>query len=501
MPRIRRRPRTWLTTIAVVVVAALSLPALATAQASPASAPTSPASAQTSHASAHRSASAQAGTLIGLVTAPAATGAPASLPVADLLVTATGPAGIRYTTTTAANGWYDLEQLPPGSYALTVSAPAPATATATASASVTGGRVATANAHLGAPVATITGAVTGAHGGPLVGTPITLSAPGGDDCSTSPACGTDTTSGHGGRYTVSVPPGTYTVQTVDAGQPSAAQTVVAQAGAVIHAPIGLPAPPVPAGTKSHRSARDLRRLNAERAADGLPAGLTLAPRWAAECAAHDDYERANGVLTSAENPDSPGASVGGAWAGLNSDLAEGRWTQTANPWENAPIHLLALLAPSLSVVGIDDSDGYQCAPTYPGLVRAPTSTDRISTYPADGAKQVVPSERARESPFVPGQFVGIPSGRTAGRELFVYLNLAHQTGQAPLQVLSAKLTAHGRPVALRWVDSQTATVGRYLPGAILIPVKPLRPRTRYTASVSVQDRSATLSHRWSFTTR
>jgi hypothetical protein len=482
MSRIRRRPRSWLTTFAAVVVTAVSLPALATART-----PRTPA--------------AQAGALIGLVTAPASTGAPATLPVADVLVAATGPAGIRYTTTTGANGWYDLEQLPPGIYALTVSEPAPAADAATANASVHPGGVATADAQLSVPVATITGAVSGAHGNPLAGMPVTLSSPDGSDCSSSPACGTATSSGQNGRYTVYVPAGTYTLQTSDAGQSTAARTVVAQAGAAISASIGLAAPPVPAGTTAHQSARDLRRLNAERAADGLPAGLTLAPRWSAECAAHDDYERDNGVLTSTENPDSPGASVGGAWAGLNSDLAEGRWTPTANPWENAPIHLLALLAPSLLVVGIDDSDGYQCITTYPGLVRAPTTTDRISTYPAAGAEHVAPSEQAREAPFVPGQFVGIPSGRTAGRELFVYLNLAHQTGQAPVQVLSAKLTAGGRPVALRWVDSQTPTVGRYLPGAILIPVKPLRPRTRYTASVSVQDRSATLARRWSFTTR
>jgi hypothetical protein len=494
MHGIRRPPGAWLATIAAVMVAALSLPALASALASRASAG--------GHSrAANRSPTAQAGALIGLVTAPAATGAPATLPVADLLVTATSPAGIRYTTTTGANGWYDLEQLPPGTYALTVSEPAPATSTATATAAVRAGAVVTADAQLDGPVATITGVVTGAHGGRLAGMPVTLSSPAGTDCSTSPACGTHTTSAQNGRYTLSVPAGTYTLQTSDAGQPTSARTVSAQAGAVIRASITLPAPPVPAATQAHQSARDLRRLNAERAADGLPAGLTLAPRWSVECAAHDDYERAGGVLTSTENPDSPGASVGGAWAGLNSDLAEGRWTPTANPWENAPIHLLALLAPSLSVVGIDDSDGYQCVTTYPGLVRAPASADRISTYPAAGAEHVAPSERARESPFVPGQFVGIPSGRTAGRELFVYLNLAHQTGQAPVQVVSAKLTAHGRPVALRWVDSQTATVGRYLPGAILIPVKPLRPRTRYTASVSVQDRSATLSHRWRFTTR
>ena len=135
------------------------------------------------------------------------------------------------------------------------------------------------------------------------------------------------------------------------------------------------------------------------------------------------------------------------------------------------------------------------------MLRPAVTEDTIFTYPGNRTHGVPTSENADETPFVPGQFVGIPSGRTAGRELFVYLNLAHQTGQAPVQVLSATLTAHGRAVALRWVDSQTPTVGRYLPGAILIPVRPLRPRTRYTASVSVQDRSATLSRRWSFTTR
>jgi hypothetical protein len=499
MRRIHRGPRAWLTTIAAVVVAVLALPALAPARTSRAAAGGSLAAGGSSVT--------QSGALIGVVTAPAATGAPATLPVADLLVTATGPAGIRYTTATGANGWYDLEQLPPGSYALTISEPVPATAPvpangiATAGAAVRAGGVTTADAQLGAPVATIIGAVTGAHGGRLPGMPITLGSPDGVDCPSTPACGTETNSGQNGRYTVYVPAGTYTLQTSDAGQPTAARTVVAPAGAVIRATIALAALPVPADTTARRSARDLRRLNAERAADGLPAGLTLAARWSTECAAHDEYERVDGVLTSSENPDSPGASVGGSWAGLSSDLAEGRWTATANPWENAPIHLLALLAPSLSVVGIDDSNGYQCVTTYPGLVRAPTNNDRISTYPAAGAEQIAPSEHARESPFVPGQFVGIPNGRTTGRELFVYLNLAHQTGQAPVHVLSAKLAAGGRPVLLRWVDSQTPTVGRYLPGAILIPVKPLRPRTRYTASVSVQDRSATLTRRWSFTTR
>jgi hypothetical protein len=297
-----------------------------------------------------------------------------------------------------------------------------------------------------------------------------------------------------------IPAGTYSLSASDAGVATAAQTVTARTGATIHVAVALPAAPVPADTAPAHAARDLRRLDAERVADRLPAGLTLSRRWSAECAAHDAYQRLNGVLSPTENPASAGASIGGAWAGLNSDLAEGEWTGTASPWEDAPIHLLALLAPSLKVVGIDDDGGYQCVTTYPGMVRPPGSTDRVFTYPAAGARGVEPSEVARESPFVPGQFVGLPTGRATGRELFVYLDLAHQLGQAPVHVFAARLVTAGHRVALRTVDAETPTVGRYLAGAILIPVKPLRHHTRYTATVKVRDRSGTLSRRWSFTT-
>jgi hypothetical protein len=438
------------------------------------------------------------GSLLGSVKAPTAGGAPATAPVADLQVTATASDGTRYVTTTESDGWYDLERLPAGTYA--VSASLPKSATATVHATVHAGARTIGSLRLTAPVATVSGVVRGVHEGLLGGIPVSLTAPGGSACATAPACGTETASGTKGRYALHVPAGTYTLQASDAGQPTAAQTVDARAGSSIHVPVNLPAAPVPAQTAPRHATHDLRWLNAERAADHLPAGLTLSRRWSVECAAHDAYEHLNGVLTSSEDPDSPGASIGGAWAGHNSDLAESPWKRRSNPWENAPIHLLALLAPSLQVVGIDDSGGYQCVTTYPGLLRGPTATDRIYTYPAAGAKDVAPSERALESPFVPGQFVGIPSGHTTGRELFVYLDLAHQVGQAPVHVLAASLARAGRPVAMRHVDSATPTVGRYLAGAILIPVKPLRPHTRYTATVKVQDRSGTLTRRWSFQT-
>ena len=156
--------------------------------------------------------------------------------------------------------------------------------------------------------------------------------------------------------------------------------------------------------------------------------------------------------------------------------------------------------PSLSVIGIDNSAGFQCATTWPGLLRTPDSTDTVTTYPNIGARDVPRSEDAEESPFVPGQFVGIRAGRTAGRELFVYLNVTNQTGQAQVTIVKASLR-HGRhAAAVRWVDNATKTLGPYLSGGIVIPVKPMRPKTRYTASVTIKDGPSTLTHSWSFTT-
>ncbi len=207
------------------------------------------------------------------------------------------------------------------------------------------------------------------------------------------------------------------------------------------------------------------------------------------------------MLQSSENPTAADASPGGAWAGLNSDLAEARLDPAQTPWEQAPIHLLALLAPSLSVTGIDDTGALQCVVTFPGMLRSWSGPDAVTTVPAQGAAGVAPAELAREAPFTPVQFVGLPTSRRTGRELFVYLNRTGQIGQAPVQVLRASLRAGRRAVAVRWIDSTTRTVGPYLAGGILIPLHPLAPRTRYRASVTVQDGSRTLAHVWRFTTR
>jgi hypothetical protein len=246
----------------------------------------------------------------------------------------------------------------------------------------------------------------------------------------------------------------------------------------------------------------LSYLNAQRAAIGLPAGIVEEPTWSQDCALHNTYEMQNGgQLTHQEDSSAPGYTEGGAWAGAHSILSAGsNWTPATNPWEDAPIHLDQLFTPSLAVIGIDDTNDFVCATTWPGMTRPAGSTDTISTYPGDGVQNVPATENASESPFVPGDFVGIPAGTTAGRELFVYLDQAGNQGPAQVTIVAASLTGPGGPVEVRWVDNSTQTVGPYLTGGIILPVAPLTPGATYQATVSVQDGNGSLSHVWSFTT-
>ena len=439
------------------------------------------------------------GSLTGHLTAPSADRV-TMVPVAGVTVTVTGPTGATYRAVTAGDGFYELDQLPaPASYTVTL-VPVPGQQQTLSPVAVAAGTNVTGDATLDQPVATVAGTVTDRRHRPLPGTPVGLSSIPAAVCPAGTICGPSTTSGADGTYTLSVVPGNYELTALDAGQVVDGRPVDAVAGTVTSADVHLARAALPAGTTQAHAARDLHRLNAERRRAGLPAGLVLNPRWSLDCAAHDGYERANAVLSHTENPQAPGASSGGAWAGLVSVLAQSRWTAAADPWQSAPIHLMQLFTPSLDVIGIDDSGGLQCATTYPGLLRAPVANDTVTTYPADGARGIPPREVAREAPFVPGQFVGIPAGQAAGRELFVYLNESGQTGQAQVVVTRATLSLGGRAVALRWVDNSTRTVGRYLTGAIVIPVRPLRAHSTYRATVAVQDRSGTLTHGWSFTT-
>jgi hypothetical protein len=241
----------------------------------------------------------------------------------------------------------------------------------------------------------------------------------------------------------------------------------------------------------------IARLNAQRAENGIPAGIVERPDWSYKCARHNDYQRQNG-LGHDEDPSRPGYSPEGAWAGQNSVLASGANWDGANPFENAPIHLDQLLAPRLAEMGIDDSAGYVCATTWPGMTRPAPAQATVYTYPGNGRTGVPYAQTASESPFVPGDFVGLPGGTTTGPNILV---LADRPTIGPARITGASLTGPDGPVELRWVDNGTGGIGPYLvPGGVVIPVRPLRPASAYSASVTVSAEGATTSRAWSFTT-
>jgi hypothetical protein len=263
------------------------------------------------------------------------------------------------------------------------------------------------------------------------------------------------------------------------------------------------------GASAATAQQTITRLNSQRAANGLPAGIVENPTWSSDCAAHDRYMALNHALTHYENPGQAGYSSGGAYAGQNAALTRGGNWNTGNPYEYAPLHLDQLLAPRLITVGSADADGFSCTTTFPGWTRSATPALTVYTYPGDGST-IYASEIANELPWTPGDLVGIPQPARSGPNLIV---LVDAPGQSPIDnpatLTGATLTGPSGAVQVRTVDGSTAvptgpdpTLGPYIsPGGFIIPVKPLVPGDRYHAHVLVTFAGVQTAHDWSFTTR
>jgi len=302
-----------------------------------------------------------------------------------------------------------------------------------------------------------------------------------------------------GGFTLSLSPGAYGVTAFNllGDSPAVTQHTTLVSGQTTSVTVAVVALAIPAGVTASNTDRAVAWLNQERASFGLPAGIVANPVWSAACAAHDAYLSANHQLQHAETPSLPYASPGGAWAGLRSILAGTTWSAAANPWETAPIHLIQVFTPSLAVIGID-AGGYSCATTFPGLTRLPPAMPTVTTYPQNGATGFPASEVAYEAPFVPGSFVGIPEGTATGREMFVYMDAPSAFGDSRgVKITAATLTGPAGALEVRWVDNSTPTLGGYLTGGIIIPVKPLAASTAYTATAAIAGGSAAT---WTFTT-
>ncbi len=259
---------------------------------------------------------------------------------------------------------------------------------------------------------------------------------------------------------------------------------------------------VPAGAAAISGAEIVQRVSQQREANGIPGGLIENPAWSAACAKHNYYGAQTGKLEHFEDPSSPYYSEEGDWAAKNSVLASGSSWSQGNPWEQAPIHLIQMLAPQLSEMGAAENDNHDCATTWPGYKRPEPAILTGYSYPGNGVSGVVPSERAAESPMVPGDRVGLPEGTTTGRYLLAYL-AGVDPSDGPDVTATATLANNGTAVDLRVVDSTDEEIGGYMPqpSAFLVPAQPLKPLGHYEAIVTWSMEGAQLfQQRFSFTT-
>jgi hypothetical protein len=239
-------------------------------------------------------------------------------------------------------------------------------------------------------------------------------------------------------------------------------------------------------------------LNAERAANGIPATVRENTAWSDNCADHVKYMAATGTLSHDEDPASSAYTQSGSWAGQNSVLALGYTWSNGDPFASAPLHLIQLMSPELRQVGVaSDPQGYLCVTTWPGYKAGGWRKPTMYTYPGNGASGVPYSETPNEFPFVPGDFVGIPRGTQTGFNIMIFAEGVRDAWHA--HVASATLTGPLGNVPVKTVDRTTPTVGGYLPpgSAFVIPTAPLRPGALYRASVRFTDG---LRHTWQFVT-
>jgi hypothetical protein len=250
-------------------------------------------------------------------------------------------------------------------------------------------------------------------------------------------------------------------------------------------------------------------VNAQRAANGIPAGIVEDPTLSSGCLAHDNYGRLNNVLIHDEDPAKPGYTPAGRTAAQTSVLYMGStWTAGANPFETAPIHLHQLLAPRLDRMGAAESQGWGCATTLASRNRPAPPADITYTYPGDGAQDWASAQTASEGPYTPGEQVGIPAGTQTGPYLYVMFDGPDLAPWSTAQATGATLTGPAGAVPVVTVDNTTAGLTNYLPtGMEVIPSSPLQPNTTYTAAVSANvtpgggnNVARAFTRTWSFTT-
>lgn len=243
------------------------------------------------------------------------------------------------------------------------------------------------------------------------------------------------------------------------------------------------------------SADAVAKLNAARAANGIPGDLTVHAGMTDGCAKHLHYLTLNNLFTHDEDPALPGYTPQGAKAvdgagGTEVLSGSATWDdQWSDPWADAPLHLQAMFDPAATESGWADEGGLSCMRF--GYDRAEERAAGIYTLPGDGATGVPPiQDSSGEGPYSTADVAGVPD-RTG------YNILLWRIG-GPNQIAAASLTGPRGAVDVRPIDSRSPTpTGGTLWDPAIVPTVPLDAGARYTASVRFTDGA---TRTWSFTT-
>jgi hypothetical protein len=230
-------------------------------------------------------------------------------------------------------------------------------------------------------------------------------------------------------------------------------------------------------------------LNQQRAANQIPANITLDDYRTTGCRNHNNYMAQNGdVLVHGEEPGKPGYTAEGAdYSNTGEVLAEGGsgFTATTNPWDTAPLHQTILFNPNVDTAGYDESGAFFCMRVH--LVFTQPADPAMYAYTSNLGRTNVPRSItvANEGPYAPQEAVGIPQGVPTGPQILFFID-----GFGNNHATSYSLTGPGgAAVEAKLVDSTTPppngeSYKAFQAGGDLIPVNPLEPLTEYTATVA-----------------
>src|SRR4051794_32439254 len=232
-------------------------------------------------------------------------------------------------------------------------------------------------------------------------------------------------------------------------------------------------------------------LNQQRAANEIPAAITVDEHRTTGCRNHNSYMAQNGGVGHGAGPGNPGYTAEGADYNNTSEvLAQGGagWSASTNPWDAAPLHQTLLFDPDVDSAGYDESQGFFCM-RFHSVFSQPASP-KLYAYTGNLGRENVPTSITvnGEGPYAPQEAVGIPQGTPTGPQILFFAE-GFQQNHA---VSSSLVGPGGSPIEAKLVDSTTQpppgeSYKPFQAGGDLIPVNALDPFTEYTATVTWHD--------------